>query len=210
MGDCSINDGKYPEDAGCMQQYKREEKNTMKEAILNEITDYPGDRITALQLANYAGISVSHETAPRVRSFIRELIADGNPIGSDNRGYFIITERAELEDTLESLQSRCDAIQNRINNITAAYSAVRANRYKDTTLDIKDRCRYYVVHIAETTNIPYQAVWTMAYRKLQKITGVDLVNLPEWYKGSVLNFVVNRGLADELYTVLYVLEGALV
>jgi hypothetical protein len=67
-----------------------------------------------------------------------------------------------------------------------------------------------VVHIAETTNIPYQAVWTMAYRKLQKLTGLDLVNLPEWYKGSVLNFVVNRGLATNLYAVLYELEGVLV
>jgi hypothetical protein len=32
MGDCTINDGKYPEDAGCMQQYKRE-KNIMPNHI---------------------------------------------------------------------------------------------------------------------------------------------------------------------------------
>ena len=182
----------------------------MKALVLEGIRISSEDRITALELANFSGIRVTHDTAPKVRSYIRELIAEGNPIGSDTRGYYIITERDELEDVLESLQSRCDAIQERITNITNAYAGVRASRHLDLGLHVKDRCRYYVIHIAETTGIPYQAVWTMAYRKLQKLTGLDLVNLPEWYKGSVLNYVVNNGIDNELYAVLHGLEGVLV
>ncbi len=167
------------------------------------------NRVTAWELARGMGLYPSHSTAPNVRKAIRELIADGCPIGSDNSGYYTITEREEYEDVLEGLQSRCDAIQERIVDTTKAYNMMRDSRHTDITVDIKDRCRYFVIYIAETANIPYQAVWTMAYRKLQKLTGVNLVTLPKWYQGSVLNYVVNKNMAKDLYSVLEGLEGVL-
>jgi hypothetical protein len=167
------------------------------------------NRVTAREISRGIGRYETHESAPAVRKVIRELIAEGAPIGSDVNGYYMITEREEFEDVLESLQSRCDAIQSRIVDITGAYNAMRDSRHTDTTLDIKDRCRYFVIYIAETANIPYQAVWTMAYRKLQKLTKVDLVTLPSWYQGSILNYVVNKNMANDLYSVLEGLEGVL-
>ena len=181
-------------------------KQLIQEALLEVVGD---DRITAWQLAVAAGINITHGTAPRVRKTIRDLIAEGTPIGSDHLGFYMITEREEYEDVLEGLQSRCDALQGRIADVTKAYNAMRDSRHTDTTIDIKDRCRYFVIYIAETAAIPYQAVWTMAYRKLQKLTGVDLVKLPDWYQGSVLNYVVNKGMANDLYSVLHGLEGVL-
>lgn len=181
-----------------------------KDIIKKKLAGVVGDnRLTALALTRIVGEKPVHETAPAVRRIIRDLIAEGTPIGSDNYGYYMITEREEFEDVLEGLQARCDAIQERIADITTAYTALRSSRHHDTNIDIKDRCRFYVIHIAESANIPYQAVWTMAYRKLQKLTGVNLVVLPDWYNGSVLNYVVNQGLVLSLYKVLYELEGVL-
>jgi hypothetical protein len=167
-------------------------------------------RWTATELAGFMEIKPSHQTVPAIRKIVRELIEEGSPIGSDSQGFFTITKRDQLEDVLEGLQSRCDAIQSRITAITKAYNGVMNSRHTDASLSLKDRCRYFVIYIAETAGLPYQAVWTMAYRKLQKITGVDLVNLPAWYQGSVLNYCVNQGITDELYSVLINLEGGLI
>ena len=167
------------------------------------------NRKTAVQLSFEVGFAPTHETAPMIRKVIRDLISEGTPIGSDHLGFYTITEREEYEDVLEGLQSRCDALQGRITDVTKAYNTMRDSRHLDTGLDVKDRCRFFVIYIAETAAIPYQAVWTMAYRKLQKLTGVDLVRLPEWYQGSILNYVVNKGMAKDLYSVLEGLEGVL-
>jgi len=169
-----------------------------------------GGRMTAKELAECAGTIPKHDTVPKVRAAIRGLIKKGMPIGSDSRGYFLITNQEEFENTLGSLQSRCDALQERIIDITKSYHAIRNNRHMDTDLLLKDRCRYYVIYLAETTCIPYQAVWSMAYRKLQRATGIDLVNLPEWYQGSTLNYISNIRLEDKLYAVLSELERVLV
>ena len=182
----------------------------MKNVIENLLKHVTGsERITARMLADMSGILPSHQTIPRVRKIIRKMIAEGTPVGSDATGFFMITEHDELEDVLEGLQMRCDALQERIVDITKAYTKVRDSLHLNMDLDIKDRCRYFVIYIAETSKIPYQAVWTMAYRKLQKRTGVDLVNLPLWYQGSVLNYVTTQGLIDQLYEVLSTLEGVL-
>jgi len=182
----------------------------MKQDVQRVLLSVVGhERLTAKEIAFHAGITNTHDTAPAVRKHIRNLIADGSPIGSDGSGFYMITEREEYEDVLEGLQSRCDAIQKRIVDITGAYNAMRDSRHTDVNLDIKDRCRYFVIYIAETANIPYQAVWTMAYRKLQKLTKVDLCTLPDWYQGSILNYVVNKGMAKDLYSVLQELEGVL-
>jgi len=152
----------------------------------------------------------THDTVPTVRKVIRELIKDGCPIGSNREGYFLIRNREELESALESLQSRCDKIQERITNIINAYHKCMHSRHLNLNYHLKDRCRFYVIYLAESTGIPYRAIWTMAYRRLQKETGVDLVNLPAWYKGSVLNYCKNNNILHELYSVLYAMEGDLI
>lgn len=178
----------------------------MKETVLRSLVGVVGHkRITARDIAVMSGTTDSN-TYPSVRKVIRDLIADGTPIGSDHGGFYMITEREEYEDVLEGLQARCDGIQQRIRDITSAYIMLRGSRHVDNSIDIKDRIRFYVIFIAETATIPYQSVWTMAYRKLQKQTKVDLVNLPDWYSGSVLNYVVNKGMAQDLYDVLEGLE----
>jgi len=182
-------------------------RETVK-VIINQMTG--NRRLTAKQIATCCNFHISHDTVPNIRHIIRELITEGMPIGSDNHGYFLISDRDELEDTLEGLQSRCDAIQARIVGITNAYTTIVNSRHLNTDYCMKDRCRFYVIYIAETSSIPYQAVWTMAYRKLQKGTGVDLVNLPSWYQGSVLNYVENQGLTSDLYFELSKLEGVLI
>ncbi len=183
----------------------------MKEKVLRSLIGIVGEkRMTACEINYEVKGRYSGATHTTVRKAIRDLIADGTPIGSDQGGFYLITEREEYEDVLEGLQARCDAIQQRIADITTAYTMLRASRHADVTVDIKDRCRFYVNHIAETTNIPYQAVYVLAYRKLQKITKIDLVTLPDWYQGSVLNFVVNKGHGKTLYSVLEELEKGLV
>ena len=186
---------------------KERRKKTIKNLLLKEFKDF---QWTARLIANFLGMHNDYETKPQVRKLIRELISEGCPIGSNNTGYFWIKNRIQLEDCLEDLQSRCDALQKRIVDITYSYKMERASLHLDTHLFIKDRCRYFVIYIAEAAGIPYQAVWTMAYRKLQKLTGVDLVNLPAWYEGSVLNYCGNKNITWQLYAVLEHLERGLI
>jgi len=185
----------------------------MKTSILRSLKNVTGNmRKTARELAIDAGISAFSEkdSFPSVRKTVRKLIAEGAPIGSDGSGFYMITEHDELEDVLEMLQSRCDALQQRIVGITNAYTDMRDARHLDDFYPVKDRCRFFVIYIAETSKIPYQAVWTMAYRKLQKQIKIDLVNLPAWYRGSVINYVSIQGYLKELYDVFLQLEKELI
>jgi hypothetical protein len=166
--------------------------------------------ITVKEIADELGVKLRHDTGSEIRILIRELIADGEPIGSGHDGYYRITCKEELDDYLESLQGRIDAIQDRIVDVSNAYTSEMDDRHLNTRIPIKDRCRYFAIFLAEKLNLPYQAVYTMAYRKLSKETGVDLVNLPKHYRGSVLNYISNRGMGAELYDVLAILESALV
>jgi len=182
-------------------------KNKVAEIVETIIFDYP---MTAKEIAEGLGVFSRHDTIPEVRKAIRQLIKDGCPIGSNGLGYYWIHSRPELEDALEGLQARCDAIQERITDITKSYNKEMNSRHLDTSLLVKDRCRFFVIYIAETARLPYQAVWSMAYRKLQKLTGVDLVNLPSWYQGSVLNYCVNRNITQSLYHSLERIERSLI
>lgn len=97
----------------------------------------------------------------------------------------------------------------RMHKVTRAYEAERNARHTDISIPVKDRCRYYVVYLAESCGIPYQAVYAMAYRYLYKKHGIDTVKLPAHYRGSVLNFLDNKGLCGMLYNTLSDLEGVL-
>lgn len=173
---------------------------------VREVLECAGQEINAKGIAKICGHNVTHDTAPGVRVAIRELIEDGVPVGANAKGYFLIKDKHILDDYLESLQSRCDAIQKRIANVTSAYNSVRNSRHLDKSYSLKDRCRMYVIYLAESAGIPYQAIWSLAYRRFEKTTGISTTNLPDWYNGSVLNFINNKGKALELYACLCKLE----
>lgn len=165
---------------------------------------------TVKDLAAALGTHSSHDTVPHVRQLIRDLIKQGCPIASCQHGYFWISNRDELEDYREVLQGRIDAMANRLAHVTKAYEQERNARHRRADLPLKDRCRHYVIYLAETMTIPYQAVWSMAYRKFSKTTKIDTVNLPEHYTGSVLNYINNLGRCNDLYGVLKEIEEVLI
>lgn len=178
----------------------------MKSRIRELLLRQKGYQFTVKEIASQLKLPVTHDTAPNIRKAIRELIEGGCPIGANTCGYFWLENKAMLEDYLENLQSRCDAIQERIVNVTRAYEGVRNRRHLDMSLPQKDRCRHYVIYIAETASIPYQAVWRLAYTKVSRVTKTDLVNLPSWYKGSTLNYCANKGYLEYLFMALEDLE----
>jgi hypothetical protein len=61
-------------------------------------------------------------SCPKTRDLIRELIFDGNPIGSNSNGYFWITTYDELTEYIDSLQGRINGIEQRIKLIRNAWA----------------------------------------------------------------------------------------
>ena len=47
---------------------------------------------------------------PAIRSAIRELRNSGEPIGSDDRGYYYCHSREELQRTIDHLRSRVESL----------------------------------------------------------------------------------------------------
>ena len=87
-------------------------KDIQKAAIMRKLkkTKYP---ITASWLSQEA-FMYETGTAPRTRKLIRELVAEGNPIGSCQDGYFLIKSEKELQVYLNKLMSRSVALSSRI------------------------------------------------------------------------------------------------
>jgi hypothetical protein len=184
------------------------DKTKLKEFLM--ACDGPAQAYSVKELAELFHVPLGHETGVNIRKAIRELIRGGCPIGSCTSGYFWINSRRDLDDYLENIQGRIDAMQERISDIVRGYEFARNTRHTDPNLSYKDRCRYFVIYLAETACIPYQAVWSIAYRKFSKVTKVDTVNLPSWYQGSVLNYINSQGMTPTLYGILQELETMLV
>lgn len=72
--------------------------------------------ITARRIAQNFNISDGGAEVP-IRGIIRRAIDQGELIGSSNRGFFIITELAELNRYLNSLQHRSELILRRRRNL---------------------------------------------------------------------------------------------
>ena len=72
--------------------------------------------ITARDLATHFGIS-DGGVEVEMRSDIRTAIISGELIGSNNRGYYIVTSLSEIEDNLNSLQSRAEGTLTRRRNL---------------------------------------------------------------------------------------------
>ncbi len=72
--------------------------------------------ITAREIALHFGISDGGVEVP-IRDVIRQAIGDGQLIGSNNRGFFLIDSEEEYNTYLESLQNRQRGIGKRIRNL---------------------------------------------------------------------------------------------
>lgn len=77
--------------------------------------------VTAGDLANHFGIS-DGGVQVEMRNVIREAISRGELIGSNNRGFYLISNIVELEENLDSLQSRAEGILERRRNTLATWN----------------------------------------------------------------------------------------
>lgn len=87
--------------------------------------------ITARDLATHFGIS-DGGVEVEMRADIRNAINTGELIGSNNRGYYIVTSLGEIEDNLNSLQSRAEETLNRRRNLLNTWN--HNNPTNQTTL----------------------------------------------------------------------------
>ncbi len=90
-------------------------KAEIKKAILDILNAVEGDGyITADKI--YRRISQHvHEgrTQETIRGYIRELVDEGNLIGSSKNGFFIIRTRAQLEEAINYLNYRIRPLHTR-------------------------------------------------------------------------------------------------
>ena len=80
-------------------------KRTLRNVLLTQAYGYD-DRMSGADLAEFTPVSES-----TVRDLIGELRAEGTPVYSFGSGYFVVSNRAELERCLEAIN---DEIQTRI------------------------------------------------------------------------------------------------
>ena len=93
--------------------------------------------ITAEDLATHFGIS-DGGVQVEMRDVIRDAISQNELIGSHNRGFYIIGTLAELEDNLDSLQSRAENILLRRRNMRISWNNQNAiNQTTQTDLFVK-------------------------------------------------------------------------
>ena len=62
-------------------------------------------------------IDEQSDSAPVTRGYVRELIEDGHPIGSDKNGYRLLQTAKEVQVYLNSLLKRQIALSTRIQNV---------------------------------------------------------------------------------------------
>jgi len=88
--------------------------------------------ITSSELAARLGRGEDDPTNPQLRQAIRTLIGDhGWPVGSCNSGYYLIETNDELQSNLEELRARKRSIQDRIQDLRAAWSAEQSTENKN-------------------------------------------------------------------------------
>jgi len=93
--------------------------------------------VTAGDLANHFGIS-DGGVQVEMRNVIRDAIANGELIGSHSRGFYLIGTLAELEENLDSLQSRAENILLRRRNMMTSWNNQNnANQSKRIDLHVR-------------------------------------------------------------------------
>lgn len=93
--------------------------------------------VTATDLANHFGIS-DGGVQVEMRNVIREAISNGELIGSPSRGFYLIDNLAEVDENLDSLQSRAENILTRRRNTLNNWNNQnQANQSTRTDLFVK-------------------------------------------------------------------------
>ena len=90
-----------------------------KKEILKNIPNYP-NHITGSDLAYATGLRGSEV----IRKHINALRSAGNPIVSDTDGYYIATNSEQIEKCIQSLRSRCAAIEDAICGLYKSFGAI--------------------------------------------------------------------------------------
>jgi hypothetical protein len=90
-------------------------QDRVKSMILNTLES--GCTFTAGELSANAYLNEVNDTYPKARKAIRELINDGNVIGSTKEGYKLLTTGKEVQVYLNSLLKRTIGINNRIQSV---------------------------------------------------------------------------------------------
>jgi len=88
--------------------------------------------ITATDLANHFGIS-DGGVEVEMRNIIRDAIAQNELIGSHSRGFYLIGTLTELEENLDSLQSRAENILLRRRNMMTNWNTQNPSNQSSRT-----------------------------------------------------------------------------
>jgi cell division septum initiation protein DivIVA len=84
------------------------------------------NRITALQIATQLGYETSNQQV-ETRQLIEYAISQGHLIVSDNRVYWITSNKGEVENYIQSLESRANETQNRADEIKNEWNSQNPN-----------------------------------------------------------------------------------
>lgn len=89
--------------------------------VLEEEAIGKDNAISSSELAKRLGVNDS--TAwPKTRALIRDLVInEGVPIGSCNKGYYIITSEKEFNDVIRTLNSRIERTRERRDSLEKAF-----------------------------------------------------------------------------------------
>lgn len=90
-----------------------------RKELLENIPKYP-NHITGSDLAYAIGVKGSEV----IRKHINALRSAGHPIVSDPDGYYIATNSEQIEKCIQSLRSRCSAIEDAICGLYKSFGAV--------------------------------------------------------------------------------------
>lgn len=94
-------------------------KTDLQKEILGNIPRYP-NHITGSDLAYITGLHGSEV----IRKHINALRMAGHPIISDPDGYYIATNSEQIEKCIQSLRSRCAAIEDAICGLYKSFGAI--------------------------------------------------------------------------------------
>ena len=90
-----------------------EEQRQVLEYLTNNAQGFQNKK-TSDEIRNALNLPIGGRTNEYTREIIRELIFEYNAvIGSDNRGYWIIQSEQELQEVINSLNSRAEEITER-------------------------------------------------------------------------------------------------
>jgi hypothetical protein len=103
-------------------------KDTFKDILKNRILQLLEMGLqcqhTANDLATFAHINEMSDSCPITRDLIRDMIDEGYLIGSNSKGYFLMTSAKEVQVCLNGLLKRSMGISRRIQ---AIYDAAQKN-----------------------------------------------------------------------------------